>query len=288
MPDAQSESYEQARLLPGEDPDALVARAKAEHDPIRTFCLFSGGGDSLVTAHRCREHYDELVFIDTGTAVPGVREFVEEAADWIGKPLRVLTQDFDAFRLLVLGGTDWKGREWHVLGFPGPAQHGRAYNRLKERPLEGLLRDTKEGFPRSARVMALTGIRRAESARRAKRHPINRKGSMVFVNPLIDWTGHDMRRYRTDHGLPQSEVAALLHRSGECNCGCFADEGEREMLRALWPAWFEERIGAIEREAERLGLPCPRWGGDREQPAGPAGELCSTCEYRQLGLEDAA
>ena len=279
---------EQLSILPKLDPDDLVHTAKTEHKPIRTFCLFSGGGDSLVTAHRARAHYDDLVFIDTGTAVPGVREFVEQAADWIGKPLRVLTQDFDAFRLLVLGGTDWKGREWHVLGFPGPAQHGRAYNRLKERPLEQLLRDTKQGHPRSARVIALTGIRRAESARRAKREPINRKGSMVFVNPLIDWTAGDMQRYRDEHTLPQSDVAALLHRSGECNCGCFADEGEREMLRILWPDWFEERIGSIEREAQRLGLPCPRWGGDRTTPAGDAGPLCSSCEWRQLAIEEAA
>lgn len=271
---------EALRLWPGLDPDALVAEAKQRYQPIRTYCLFSGGGDSLVTAHRCRQDYDDLVFIDTGTAVPGVREFVEETADWLGKPLRVLSKDFDAYRLLVLGGTDWKGREWHVLGFPGPAQHGRAYNRLKERELEALLRITKQGHPRTAKVMALTGIRRAESARRAKRQPINRKRAMVFVNPLIDWTAHDMARYRTEHDLPESEVAALLHRSGECNCGCFADEGEREMLRSLWPDWFEQRIGALEREAERLGLPCPRWGGDRSQAPADAGELCSSCELR--------
>jgi 3'-phosphoadenosine 5'-phosphosulfate sulfotransferase (PAPS reductase)/FAD synthetase len=279
---------DQLSILPKLDPDDLVAEAKAKHQPIATFCLFSGGGDSLVTAHRCRSEYDELVFIDTGTAVPGVREFVEEAAAWLGKPLRVLGQDFDAYRLLVLGGIDWKGREWHVLGFPGPAQHGRAYNRLKERPLEQLLAATKAGHPRSARVMALTGIRRAESARRAKREPINRKGSMVFVNPLIDWTGYDMRRYRIEHELPESPVAALLHRSGECNCGSFADEGEREMLRSLWPEWFESRIGAIEREAERLGLPCAKWGGARDQAPADAGPLCSSCEWRQMRLEDVA
>jgi 3'-phosphoadenosine 5'-phosphosulfate sulfotransferase (PAPS reductase)/FAD synthetase len=273
---------EQIRLLPGADPDDLVVAAKTDHAPIRTFCLFSGGNDSLVTAHRCRDHYDDLVFVDTGTAVPGVREFVGHAADWLEKPLRVLSQDFDAYRLLVVGGTDWKGREWHALGFPGPAQHGRAYNRLKERPLEGLLRGTKECQPRTARVMALTGIRRAESARRKHREPINRKGSMVFVNPLIDWTAADMRDYRGDYDLPESEVAALLHRSGECNCGCFATEGEREMLKSLWPEWFSERIESLEREAEGKGLPCARWGVrcESDKVEVPAGVLCSGCELQ--------
>ena len=37
---------EQVRLIPGEDPDDVVGRAKAEHQPIKTFCLFSGGGDT--------------------------------------------------------------------------------------------------------------------------------------------------------------------------------------------------------------------------------------------------
>jgi 3'-phosphoadenosine 5'-phosphosulfate sulfotransferase (PAPS reductase)/FAD synthetase len=52
--------------------------------------LFSGGNDSTVLAHRCRAHYDGLAFIDTGTAVPGVAEFVREYAHWLDKPLRVL------------------------------------------------------------------------------------------------------------------------------------------------------------------------------------------------------
>ena len=80
-----------------EDPDEVVARARAEHKPVATWCLFSGGNDSTVLAHRCREHYDGLAFIDTGTAVPGVAEFVTEFAEWIGKPLRVLHAG-DAFR----------------------------------------------------------------------------------------------------------------------------------------------------------------------------------------------
>lgn len=278
---------EQVRLIPGEDPDDVVGRAKAEHQPIRTYCLFSGGGDSMVTAHRCRDHYDELVFIDTGTAVPGVIEFVHEAAAWLGKPVRIMEQDFDAFRLLVLGGVDWKGDTWEALGFPGPAQHGRAYNRLKERQIERLLREAKVGHPRSARVLSLTGVRRAESRRRAKREPINRKRAMVFANPLIDWTGADMRRYRAEYDLPVSDVSALLHRSGECNCGAFAVAGEeRAMMRDLWPDWWRERIEALEAEAEAAGVRWCRWGGydvdgNRAGTVTEApGPLCESCVVR--------
>ena len=104
---------------------------------------------------------------------------------------------------------------------------------------------------------------------------------MVFANPLIDWTARQMADYRDEHRLPQSNVAALLHRSGECNCGSFAQPGERGMLSQLWPDWFDRTIGSLEREAEAAGISACRWG---EQPPSVedviAGPLCTDCQLR--------
>ncbi len=258
-------------------PEAIIREAREAYAPIATWCLFSGGGDSAVLAHRCRDEYDGLAFIDTGTALPGVVEFVESFAAMLGKPLRVLEHDHDAFRAMVLGTP---GRP--ALGFPGPGQHHRAYQRLKERQIDRLLRETKAGHSRMDRVLFLTGVRRAESQRRRTREPITKHRAAVFANPLIDWSNEAMREYRAEHKLPQSDVAALTHRSGECNCGAFAAPGEREMLASLWPEWFERRIASLEREAEALGLPACKWGqrppkkGDRLD----GGNLCSSCEFR--------
>lgn len=323
---------EQMRMLPGLEPEDVMAQAYEEHGPfVARVCLFSGGNDSAVTAHVAREHYDELAWLDTTTAVPGVREFVVEFAEWLGKPLRILEHGGDAYRSMVLGvGEDPRtlcprcdgtgstrlldtddpvagegpkrpcprcagvGKILLPLGFPGPAQHGRAYNRLKERLTEELHRELKGDAPRMARVLYVTGVRRAESARRATRQPVNRKGGRVYANPLIDWTTSRLHAYRREHGIPQSDVAALLHRSGECNCGAFAQPGEREMLQSLFPKWWNERIAPLEAEAEALGLPFCKWG-NRPEPAragatqeGPslfddAGELCSTCAWRGEG-----
>ena len=307
--------------LAGETPDALIGRARAEHRPVAVWCLFSGGNDSTVLAHRCREHYDGLAWIDTGTAVPGVAEFVREFADWVGKPLRVLHAGA-AFREMVIGDLVWwaryiaahdrepnlsvgefmgrdRRRRGRVSGdelgqpphgFSGPGAHGTAYWRLKGRAIEDLLRESKSGHPRSARVVFLSGVRRAESRRRSKRQGIERATgkAAVFVNPLIAWTGDEMRRYRCDHAIPESPAAALLHRSGECNCGAFAKAGEeRAMLKALYPEFFAG-IEALEREAEAAGVRWCRWGGydvhgnragavSRERP----GLLCESCEARQ-------
>jgi 3'-phosphoadenosine 5'-phosphosulfate sulfotransferase (PAPS reductase)/FAD synthetase len=273
-----------------EDPDEVIGRAKEEHKPVATWCLFSGGNDSTVLAHRCREHYDGLAFIDTGTAVPGVAEFVAAYAAWIGKPLRVMHAG-DAFRKLVLGGTvRQNGTVEPGIGFPGPAMHSRSYFALKERQIRALLRESKVGHSRRARVLFLSGIRRAESRRRSQREPIDRlKGTAaVFANPLIDWTSEDMRRYRREHEVPESDAAALMHRSGECNCGAFASTAEeRATLKLLYPEFFTS-IEQLEAEAEAQGLQWCRWGGyDRngnratDTKRQSAGLLCESCDARQ-------
>ncbi len=279
--------------LVNREPDELIVQARDEHNPVAVWCLFSGGNDSTVLAHRCRTHYDGLAYIDTGTAVPGVAEFVREFALWVNKPLRVLSAK-DAYRRLVLGGTVRRnGTIERGIGFPGPAMHGRTYERLKEQQIISFLRECKEGRSRRARVLFLSGVRRAESRRRAKRAPITRlhRTSAVFVNPLISWTDLDVLRYRRQHHLPESDAAALLHRSGECNCGAFASAAqERAMLKALYPEFFQS-IETLEAEAEAAGLRWCRWGGydrdgnratdaSRQAP----GLLCESCDSRQVAV----
>jgi 3'-phosphoadenosine 5'-phosphosulfate sulfotransferase (PAPS reductase)/FAD synthetase len=303
----------------------LIGEARARWRPIKTYCLFSGGGDSGVLAHRCRDQYDELLYIDTGTAIPtsvyppitGVEEHVRAFAASIEKPLTI-RRSGNAYRTMVLGDELWwrrfraavarcrsltveqmiaaderAGRTASKLygeaprGFPGPGHHYKAYSRLKERRIEEVLREAKAGKPRTSSVLFLSGIRQAESRRRSKRQPLTERGSAKFCNPLIDWTAGQVADYRSRNDLPQSDVVALLHRSGECNCGAFARaEEERTMMRTFWPGWWAEAIEALEAEAEALGIRWCRWGGfdvdgNRANGSSPRGEaavgLCSSC-----------
>lgn len=275
------------RLFDNRTPESVIADAESQHGPFKArVCLFSGGNDSLAVAHRCRDFYDLLVWVNTGTAVPGVEEFVREAADWLGKPLDIYEAAPGEYRRIVLGGEDERGVVKQPLGFPGPMQHTRCYVNLKERCIEAMVRTLKDG-DRKARVLALTGIRRSESARRKGRADITKRGALIFANPIIDWSHSDLHRYRADHDFIESDVAALLHRSGECNCGAYAAPGEREMLRDLWPDWFDLTIGSIEREAEAMGLPCAKWGTGRDLldklAEEEAAELCSDCQLRIAG-----
>lgn len=278
----------QLRLLAALEPEQVVAEAENEYGPFLTrFCLVSGGKDSSVTAHRSRDLYDELAFIDTGTALPGVREHVEEFAAWIGKPLRIYTTPRSEYDRLVLGSDTPRstGTPDVGAGFPGPAIHGSCYTRLKERQLESLQRDLKVDAPRSARVLYLTGLRRAESQRRRSRPALSKKAGRVFANPLIDWTDEQVLVYHREAKIPVSDVSALLHRSGECNCGAFAMPGERALLQALFPEWFADRIAPLEQAAEAAGFgDLAVWGhginADQRRRSGAVGELCHDCQLR--------
>jgi hypothetical protein len=179
------------RLFDNRHPESVIADAEARHGPfVARVCLFSGGNDSLATAHRCRDHYDELVWVDTGTAVPGVAEFVEEAAGWLGKPLKVAAR---------------------------PRRRRRS--------------------------------RRGETAAR----------------------------------IPGADAAHPLLRQPE-RAGAYAAPGEREMLRSLFPEWFEATIAPLERAAVERGLEITTWGAGREfldqRKAEAAGPMCSDCQLR--------
>jgi 3'-phosphoadenosine 5'-phosphosulfate sulfotransferase (PAPS reductase)/FAD synthetase len=267
---ADAEGTQQLRLLPPRSPEDLIVEAKALWQPLTTVCMLSGGNDSMAVAHRCREHYDTLFHINTGTAVEegprlSVAAHVRRAADWLDKPLVVLSAG-DAYEQMVLGGHRFvrgerAGEIEEGHGFPGPGMHGKAYARLKERQIEELLRRAKRGQDRDTSVLLISGVRRFESRRRAKRMPLSERGSAKYVSPLIDWTAHDLARYRREHRLPESDVAALMHRLGECNCGAFAHAAaERAMLAGLFPRTFA-RIRDLEDRAEAAGLRWCRWGG---------------------------
>lgn len=314
-----------------------------ENNPvIRRVCLTSGGGDSTVLAHTTRDEYDELVHIDTGTALPGVREFVHEFALFIDKPIRVVEAG-DAYKKLVLGHDEWwpiyfenrikvkpdstldlsmasSSDDWETpdqfrdrclklptreqrmslganiapLGFPGPAGHKFAYQKLKERQLERCLREIKAEFgngKQQQRVVLLSGVRLAESERRkmtgTARGEWERKGNQVWVNPLSYWKNEEMAEYRREYDLPISDVTALIHKSGECQCLAFAAKGEREFIISLFPQWYSENIRPMEDEAKRRGLKHWQWGWgagelltERPEASGP---MCQACDLR-MGL----
>jgi 3'-phosphoadenosine 5'-phosphosulfate sulfotransferase (PAPS reductase)/FAD synthetase len=300
-----------------------LRRMVAEFEIEQVFCLTSGGNDSSVTAHMLRDHYSALVHVDTGTSLPEPRgrndvlAFVERFATLIDKPLLVYSAG-DAFETMVLGrdyfwtafeearGEDpGLGLEAFIdrerakpdkgvapgmpLGFPGPGGHRFPYRYLKERQVDTLIREHKRH--RLENIGLLTGVRAAESLRRMGwTTDVRKDGSKIWLSPILHLTDEQMAEYRAVHDLPQSDVAALLHRSGECNCGAFLARGEREEVFSLFPE-FRAFIEPLEAEARRREIRGCRWGArplsqaqlwddEDAQDVHGLGAMCSSCVER--------
>lgn len=239
--------------------------------------LFSGGTDSTVLAHLMRSRASHAAHANTTIGIEATREFVRATCRQIALPLLEFTppKPTDHYDALVL-----------EHGFPGPGHHFKMYQRLKERALEEVRRQIVSN-PYRERVVFLAGRRRSESTRRASIPAAERRGSTVWVSPLVNWTTFDLTTYRLIHGdVPVNEVTDLIHMSGECLCGSFARRGEREELAF----WFPDLIAQIEnlesQIAHRDDIPLHRrrwgWGAyTREQTdAHTSGPLCSSCAAR--------
>jgi 3'-phosphoadenosine 5'-phosphosulfate sulfotransferase (PAPS reductase)/FAD synthetase len=241
--------------------------------------MFSGGNDSTLLLHLLRNVATHAVHANTGIGIESTRQFVRDTcANW-NIPLLEEHPPVSYDELVM------------DQGFPGPAHHYKMFQRLKERCIEQARSKLNPHYYRN-RVVFFAGRRRAESKRRSKL-PISgdRKGSMVFISPIINWTAVDMNTYRAMFNLPRNPVSDTLHMSGECLCGSFAAEGERDELRFWYPE-VNQRIASLEQRVKALGtVPAQRctWGWGANEGKGrkqsKVGIMCSSCEGKADGGE---
>lgn len=262
-----------------------ITRAREEqHRPrqlVATCVLFSGGNDSTTLAHLFRGRATHALHANTGIGIEQTRQFVRETcADW-GLPLLERRSPYpeDDYERMVA-----------ERGFPGPGQHWKMYQRLKEHALDEIRRrDLGLARSRTRAALWLAGRRRAESARRSQLGAAGTQvplaeydGAVIWASPLAHWTKLDLNTYRLMHpDVPRNEVSDLLHMSGECLCGAFAKPAELELIAEHFPG-TAERIRALEGAARAAGHPeylC-RWGhglAGRYLRAYKAGRLCGDC-----------
>lgn len=210
--------------------DSMVGK-----ESMGLYSMFSGGHDSLVATHVASHHplFAGVIHLDTTTGLPETRKFVEETCAELGWALHV--------------GRPYLPYESYLVkfGFPGPAMHYIMYNRLKERPLLGVLKDLKpSGAKRGARFFLASGVRTSESSRRAliKTEP-HEDGTRVWVPVIHDWESSHVREYIKWAGLRRSPVKDLLHMSGECFCGAFARQSEFQEISLFYPEQAERIRG---------------------------------------------
>lgn len=252
---------------------SFIDQAVQEWKPVATFGLFSGGHDSLTSTAIAAKHptFTAAVHINTGIGIEETREFVRETCKEQGWPLIELHSEHKYEELVLTRG-----------GFPsGPKSHSSMYWFLKQRPLDALLRQTKQ--KRGDHVALVTGIRVQESVRRMGAGisvPIRRDDHCrVWVNPILNWSAADCLDYMEAHGLKRNPVVDMLHRSGECLCGALAREEEIHEID-LWFPQAGKRIHDLEEQARQCGLKNTRWAS-RKKWGGSVPltlPMCASCE----------
>jgi 3'-phosphoadenosine 5'-phosphosulfate sulfotransferase (PAPS reductase)/FAD synthetase len=234
--------------------------------------MFSGGNDSTALLHMMRHRLTHAGHCNTTIGIEDTRQFVRETCSTLNISLLEVYPPVSYQELVI------------ERGFPGPANHWKMYQRLKERGFRQI-RKALVRNERARRVVFVAGRRRDESRRRTNIPQMERVGSTVWVSPLYDWTDEDMRLYRRTHEVPRNIVPDMIHMSGECLCGAFAAPGELEELRFFYPEVHRE-IRELERAVSAAGHPEPLcrwgWGGDYESLKDfRAGRLCSSCVARR-------
>jgi len=245
--------------------------------------LFSGGHDSLCATHLASQHprfAGRVYHIDTGIGSAYTRRFVESVASQYG------------WNLVVLKSRETYERIISEHGFPGPGGHNYVYNRLKDRCVRTIVKGR-------SKTILLSGCRSAESVRRMGHvEPVKvgyrvkkgknagklREKNRIWTAPCHDWSKAEQAHYMDEMGLPVNKLKVAIGMSGECFCGAFAAEGERELIKEHSPdVDIEiERLTVIARDC---GKPCI-WGVRPHTiiRVAETGPMCSSCDQRAASI----
>jgi 3'-phosphoadenosine 5'-phosphosulfate sulfotransferase (PAPS reductase)/FAD synthetase len=242
----------------------LLKLAIKLYRPRAMWAMCSGGNDSLCASHLAMQHPEcrGVASINTTIGIRETREHLEMVCQNFGWPLKWLTPP--------VGYRELCGR----FGMPGPGGHALVYQRLKERCVLQLVRESK--VEHKDRILLVSGCRIQESERRmAHTEPLQREGARVWVAPILNWDEQQKVVYQIENSIPRNPVKPKLGISGECLCGAFAKPGERQKIAEHYPEAYEE-ILACEAAASANHQPC-RWG---ERPPRRNQMLCQQCDRK--------
>lgn len=261
----------------------VVSDAIDQYKPVAIFGGFSGGDDSIVATHFAVTYFNaSVVHCNTMIGMDVNRKHVEEVVNKYGwhliekhavatGPPKTTRKRIGGKRVdLPFDPSSLPNGKWfdgntayeeycYNFGMPGPGQHARQYQRLKERLFNSVRREAKVGHHKRSKIMVITGIRHDESSVRAGyQRAVSKVSGTIWVNPFYWQTKSDFEMYRQEFGLPRNPVKPVVGISGDCLCGTMGSRDELHLIEKLEP---EKKIyiNSIEAKCESLGLPC-KWG----------------------------
>ena len=200
--------------------------------PKPAYALFSGGKDSFACASVLHEAglLAGCVLIDTGIAIPEWKAATSAMCEERGWAYEIIPTTH-RYEWIV-----WK------YGFPGRPGHKWAMDFLKGRAVSQWrsihCKTTGTGKRKlfDGSILA-SGCRMDESERRlGNTKPISEWEKVTVYSPIFEWTTAETWAYVKERGYVRPRAYETLGISGDCLCGAFAKEYEREAIRVHHPS----------------------------------------------------
>lgn len=261
----------------------MISQAVDEHHLSGVYSLFSGGHDSLVNTHLASRHpaFKGVIHIDTGTGIRETKRYVIETCYQFNWKLFIV-QPHIRFEAVIM-----------IMGLPGRPAHKLVYSYLKNEPLRKLLKQFRKdtGGKRNWRIGLASGVRKQESDTRmidARFDGVYHepKTTRVWIPHISEFTSLDVAEYMSANDLPRNPVKDILHISGECLCGCFGSDGEKQEIEQWYPEAGErlkkyEQLACMAHQMHPDEIPAERqkWAWSNRRVGEDQIELFPLCHY---------
>jgi phosphoadenosine phosphosulfate reductase len=202
------------------------------HNYEKAYVMFSGGRDSLttldLTMRALGDDRVEVLFIDTGIATPGLRDYVINTARHYGVKLNIVGPEYNFFELVLRKGFPMIKYRW-------------CKEYLKIRPLKRFVDEVKKRY---GGVLLVTGLRADESWFKAKafkfyHHP---KLHVDVYAPIYEWSEDQVKQYIRRKGLLENPLYLLYGKAYDCWCTVFKTPADFALLAINCPELFAKFV----------------------------------------------
>jgi len=189
----------------------IIESAIEKYNPSSIFVAYSGGRDSAIILDIASKIMAsvEVMAIDTGLAHDEWRGMIESQVS-----------RYPSARLTFVEGLgiEWYQKNVLEYGFGyTPQQHSIYYRMLKERAINKLIAVRKIHY--HDKIAFLTGVRRAESAKRLKTPDVMVSGARLTINAIAHYDNQQAQIYHALN-LPfyDNPIYKQWSNSGDCAC----------------------------------------------------------------------
>lgn len=199
--------------------------------------MFSGGRDStaaMLVALEASRKTDiplRVVFVDTGVATPGLRDYVVNVTRMLGVELEIVGPKYDYFDLVLAKGFPTITRRW-------------CKEFLKLRPFKEWLKHYMESDIGDEPIV-ITGVRKDESWMKSRSSKLVRNprfyNVMVYA-PILEWSKIEVEYLIKLYNVPENPLYHTYGKAYDCWCSVYKTPADFALLAKNHPEFFKRFV----------------------------------------------